>query len=244
MTSPRLSASGSLTLTIITSAVTTGITAEDITGGITVASKPNGGIRHDTVTLSFPAKLGDREGSIGVGEGSVWVTDKQLLTRFNAASGAEEAKIELPGEGAGVAVAFGSVWITSPRKNALYRIDPKTNAVTQTAALESRPRFLTADQDSLWILDHGGFVQAVNGKTGEVTATIETGPLGGGGDIDVGGGFIWATSHDIPLMRVDPQSKSLVAKFHNDEVGDALCFGRRRRVDFRRRHLPRNGSLE
>jgi virginiamycin B lyase len=172
------------------------------------------------------------------------VTDKQLLTRFNAASGAEEAKIELPGEGAGVAVAFSSVWITSPRKNALYRIDPKTNAVTQTAALESRTRFLTADQDSLWILDHGGFVQAVKGKTGEVTATIETGPLGGGGDIDVGGGFIWATSHDIPLMRVDPQSKSLVAKFHNDEVGDALCFGRRRRVDFRRRHLPRKGSLE
>ncbi len=164
MTSPRLSASGSLTLTIITSADITGITAEDITaeditGGITVASKPNGGIRHDTVTLSFPAKLGDREGSIGVGEGSVWVTDKQLLTRFNAASGAEEAKIELPGEGAGVAVAFGSVWITSPRKNALYRVDPKTNAVAQTTALEPRPRFLTADADSLWILDHGGFLQ-------------------------------------------------------------------------------------
>ncbi len=178
-----------------------------------------------TVTLSFTAKLGDREGSIGVGEGSVWVTDKLLLTRFNAASGAEEAKIELPGEGAGVVVAFGSVWVTSPRKNALYRVDPKTNAVAQTTALQPRPRFLTAGADSLWILDHGGFLQEVDGKTGEVKATIETGPLGGGGDIDVGGGFIWATSHDIPLMRVDPQSKSLVEKFHNDEVGDALCFG-------------------
>jgi virginiamycin B lyase len=177
------------------------------------------------VTLSFPAKLGDREGSIGVGEGSVWVTDKLLLTRFNAATGAEEAKIELPGDGAGAIAAFGSIWITSPRKNALYRIDPKTNAVMQTTALEARPRFITADQYSLWILDHGGFVQSVDGKTGEVTATIETGPLGGGGDIDVGGGFIWATSHDIPLMRIDPQSKSMVEKFHNDEVGDALCFG-------------------
>jgi virginiamycin B lyase len=178
-----------------------------------------------TVTLSFPAKLGDREGSIGVGEGSVWVTDKLLLTRFNAVSGAEEAKIELPGDGAGVIAAFGSIWVTSPRKNALYRIDPHTNAMAQTTALESRPRFLTADQTSLWVLDQGGFVQSVDGETGAVTATIETGPLGGGGDIDVGGGFIWATSHEIPLMQIDPRSKSIVAKFHNDEVGDALCFG-------------------
>ena len=180
-----------------------------------------------------------------MGEGSVWVTEKLLLTRFNAATGAEEAKIELPGEGAGVAVAFGSVWITSPRKNALYRIDPKTNAVAQTTALEAPSALYTAaDQDSLWILDHGGFVQSVDGKTGEVKATIETGPLYGGGDIDVGGGFIWATSHDIPLMRDGPAVQIHVAKFHNDEVGDASLLWRRRRVDFRRRHLPREGSVE
>ena len=180
----------------------------------------------NTVTLAIPASLDGSEGSIGVGEGSVWVVvGKQLLTRFDASSGAEEAKIELPSEGAGVAVAFGSVWVTAPRKNALYRIDPKTNTVAQTIALESRPRFLTADQTSLWIFDQGGFVQSVDGTTGAVTATIETGPLGGGGDIDAGGGFIWATSHDIPLMQINPQSKSIVEKFHNDEVGDALCFG-------------------
>ncbi|HUQ35493.1 MAG TPA: hypothetical protein VM144_03855 [Aestuariivirga sp.] len=72
-----------------------------------------------TVKLTIPATTGDSEGSIGVGEGSVWVTEKQFLTRFNATSGKEEAKITLPGEGAGVKVAFGSVWITSTRKNAL-----------------------------------------------------------------------------------------------------------------------------
>jgi virginiamycin B lyase len=136
------------------------------------------------VTLSIPAVMGDSEGSIGVGEGSVWVAEKMLLTRFNAMTGAEEAKVVLPGEGAGVVVAFGSAWITSPRKNALYRIDAKNNAVTQTIALEARPRFLTADETLLWILDQGGFVQAVDGTTGEVSATIATGPTGGGGDID------------------------------------------------------------
>lgn len=178
-----------------------------------------------TVALTIPFKMGDSEGSIGVGEGSVWVAEKQLLTRFNAESGAEEAQIELPGEGAGVAVAFNSVWVTSTRKNAIYRIDPKTNAVTQATALESRPRFLTADETSLWILDQGGFVQAVDGKTGEVTATIEIGPTGGGGDMDAGGGFIWLATQDITLMQIDPKSKSIVARFKDDTVGDGFCFG-------------------
>jgi virginiamycin B lyase len=178
-----------------------------------------------TVTLSILVTMNDSEGSIGVGEGSVWVAEKQLLTRFNAASGAEEAKFELPGEGAGVAVAFGSVWVTSTRKNALYRIDPKANAVTQTIALESRPRFLTADADSLWILDQGGFVQAVDGKSGKVTATIIIGTTGGGGDINVGAGFVWLATQDIALMQIDPKTKSIIAKFHNNEVGDGFCFG-------------------
>jgi virginiamycin B lyase len=179
----------------------------------------------NAVTLSIPAIMGDRDGMIGVGEGSVWVTEKQLLTRFNAATGKEEAKIELPGEGVAVAVAFGSVWITSPRKNKLYRIDAKTNVVAQTIALKPRPHFMVADQDTLWILDNGGFVQSVDGKTGEVKATIETGPLYGGSEIDVGDGFIWATSVDIPLMAMDPQSNSMIAKFHDDKVGDHICFG-------------------
>ena len=178
-----------------------------------------------TETLSIPVLMGDSEGSIGVGEGSVWVAEKELLTRFNAASGEEEAKIALAGEGAGVKVAFGSVWVTSTRKNALYRIDPKTNAVTQTTALKSRPRFITADQDQLWILDQGGFVQAVDGRTGEVTATIATGPMGGGGDIDAGGGFIWLATEDITLMQIDPKSKAIVVRFVNDDVGDGFCFG-------------------
>ena len=177
------------------------------------------------VTLTIPAAMGDSKGSIGVGEGSVWVADKQLLTRFNAASGTEEAKIELPGEGAGVVVAFGAVWVTSTRKNALYRIDPKTNAVTQTTALESRPRFITTDENSLWILDQGGFVQAVDGKTGEVTATIETGPMGGGGDIDAGGGFVWLATQDIALMQIDAKTKKIVARFHDRDVGGGICFG-------------------
>ena len=105
-------------------------------------------------------------------------------------------------------VAFGSVWITSTRKNALYRIDPKSNAVTQTTALESRPRFITADQDQLWTLNQGGFVQAVDGRTGEVTATIATGPMGGGGDIDAGGGFIWLGHPEHHTHANRPQVQS------------------------------------
>lgn len=178
-----------------------------------------------TVTLTIPAEMSHYEGSIGVGEGAVWVDEKLALRRFNASSGAEEARIELPSEGAGVVVAFGSVWVAAPRKDELYRIDPKTNALTQTIALKTRPRFLAADENSVWVLDHGGFVQGVDGKTGEVTATIETGPMGGGGDIDAGGGFVWLTTLDITLMQIHAKTKSIVARFRDKNIRGGICFG-------------------
>ena len=52
-----------------------------------------------------------------------------------------------------------------------------------------------------------GVVQRIDPATNSVIATIETGGHQGG-DIMVGGGFVWATYRDgLPLVQINPETK-------------------------------------
>ena len=181
------------------------------------------------VVRVIPVDMDQGEGSIGVGEGSVWVmedgVDRTHLVRLSARDGARQATITLPADGAGVRVAFGSVWVTAPRANELYRIDPSTSSITQVIPLKPEPRFLTSDVRSIWVADQSGFIQKINGTSGVVEATIATGREEGGGDIDAGGGFVWLSFNSLPLMQVDAKSNSIVAIFQRKYMGDAVRYG-------------------
>jgi virginiamycin B lyase len=184
------------------------------------------------VAQSIAAPMNDPEGSIGVGEGVIWVVteekDRRYLTRFNAGTGVEEAKISLPG-GIGVVVDYGYVWVTDEKEGKLYRIDPRTNNIASATPLRGKPRFLTSGEGSIWVLiQSNGTVQRVDGRTGEVTATIETGrPRGSsrGGDIATGGGYVWVTMPGMPVVQIDPGTNTLVRKFIGYGMGDAIRFG-------------------
>lgn len=179
----------------------------------------------------IPAQILSNEGSIGVGEGGVWVvTGKGVadtrLTRFNPRSGAVEANIKMPALSAGVVVDFGSVWVTGYSNGELYRIDPKTNAVVSTTKLHSSPRFLASGEGSIWVLNQrDGSVQRIDGKTGEVLATIETGLSSNGGDIVCGGGYVWVSVPGTPVAQIDPKANMLVRKFKGSAFGDAIRYG-------------------
>src|SRR5262249_40628832 len=172
----------------------------------------------NAVVATFPVFIFGSEGSIGVGEGAVWLTtaddhDKTLV-RYSAATGAEEARIALPGPGIGVVVDFGSVWVTGYQEGALYRIDPKTNAVVGTTKLHARPRFVASGENGIWVLNQGdGTVQRIDGSTGELLATIETGLSGNGGDIVCGGGYVWVTMPMTPVAQIDPKTNTLIRAF-------------------------------
>ena len=89
-----------------------------------------------SVVFSIPVNLlGSSEGSIGVGEGSVWVPTiadgKSWVIRYDVATGAEQARIEIPLSDA-VIVAFGSAWVSSLTKSKVYRIDAQSNSVIAT----------------------------------------------------------------------------------------------------------------
>jgi streptogramin lyase len=177
----------------------------------------------------IPAQMLGSEGSIGVGEGSVWVVTEEgldrTLARFNAATGEVEAKINLPDSGAAALVDFGSVWVTAGRTGELYRIDPESNTIVSTTSLHEQPRFLTSGEGSIWVLNQGdGTVQRID-PTGNVIATIEAGLVGGGGDITTGGGYVWVTTRSVPVAKIDPKTNTFIGKFYAIGMGDAIRYG-------------------
>ena len=165
------------------------------------------------IELTIPTDIFGGDGSIGVGEGSVWVITfedhNKTLTRYDALDGSEVTRIDLPRASNGVLVAYGSVWVTATSAPELYRIDPRTNTVAGVTATHGPSDDLASGAGSIWIpFESDGTVQRIDGRTGEVIATIPTGigSAESGGDIAVGGGFVWVITRESTLARIDMAS--------------------------------------
>jgi virginiamycin B lyase len=172
------------------------------------------------VLMKIPTDIFGSRGSIGVGEGAVWVITfadhDKTLTRYDAASGTEEARIALPAASKGVLVDYGSVWVTAASRGELYRIDPKTNQVAATIALHDTSHLLASGYGSIWIpFGTSGIVQRIDGQTGELLATIGTGAVDmeSDGDIATGGGFVWTINRGSTVARIDPDSNAVKGLF-------------------------------
>ncbi|WP_042777534.1 hypothetical protein [Sinorhizobium fredii] len=72
-------------------------------------------------------------------------------------------------------------------------------------------------------------MQRIDARSNELIATIEAGVVGGGSDIAVGGGIVWITSHDWPVIKIDPKNNKLVGRFKAPQgesgMGDAIRYG-------------------
>jgi virginiamycin B lyase len=171
------------------------------------------------------------EGSIGVGEGAVWVITAEefdkTLTRFNAQTGVAEAKISLPAGGSGVVVGYGHVWVTGYARDELYRIDPRTNTITTITKLNATPRFLASGEGSIWVFSQGdSSVQRIDARTGKLIVTIATGLPPGSGNIATGGGYVWVSMRGTPLSQIDPKTNKLVRTYTGGHgIGGQIRYG-------------------
>jgi DNA-binding beta-propeller fold protein YncE len=87
------------------------------------------------------------------------------------------------------------------------------------------PRFIACDERAIWTLNQGdGTVTRINADNGNVVATVDVGTPGPGGDIAVGGGFVWTTAINVPLTKIDPTTNEVVLQFIG-RGGDALRVG-------------------
>jgi len=174
------------------------------------------------------------EGSIGVGEGGLWVmtntggTDSGTLTRLDPGTGAIVARIAVHPQSHGVTVAFGSVWVTSSAKHILSRIDPKSNTVVAEISTHARPLFVAAGEGSVWVLCQGdGSLLRVDPLQNIVTAEIPLGVPGEGGDLSIDGGYVWVSAEGTPLTQVDPSDNRVLRQYVGGTRLDTLrvAFG-------------------
>jgi len=185
----------------------------------------------NAVVGSFPVDMLSTQGSIGVGEGSIWIVSaegfEKTLVRLDSVTGVQQAAIALPNACVGVAIGFGSVWVTSGTGDALYRVDASSNTLTATLDIGDGPMFVVAGEDSVWVhLQSDASIVRVDGASGDIVARIETGLPRGAADIEIGGGYLWMnTPYTVSLAQIDPGSNSMIRKFLSAQGADAIDYG-------------------
>ena len=125
----------------------------------------------------------------------------------------------------GVAVGYGSVWVTNSSDGTLSRIDATTGIVTKPIALGGGATDVAAGYGAVWVSDEaGGRVLRVDPQINQITQPINvgTGPTA----ITVGFGSVWvANSLDGTVSRIDPQTNHVTAVVQVGDGPDAIAAG-------------------
>lgn len=116
-------------------------------------------------------------------------------------------KVEVGGQPCGVAVAFGSVWVSVNDTAELVRIDPAKGAVAQRFPLSDKPCEILATKEALWVVTQSGVVDRVDPKTGRVTASVPTGFASY--EAVEAFGSVWVSNRNAQsLTRIDPATNA------------------------------------
>jgi YVTN family beta-propeller protein len=127
----------------------------------------------------------------------------------------------------GISAGEDAVWVlgysTFSDRAAVFRIDPRTNAITATIPVSSRPWGVAVGEGGVWVAsapDHTGCqgtLSRIDPRTNRVVAKITVGysPLG----VAVGGGSIWVpNSSDGTISRIDPGTNQVVTRIVADSA--------------------------
>lgn len=184
-------------------------------------------LKSGKVVATLPLTIGHSEGGLATGAGSVWmmIDARGTMVRIDPATNKVVAEIYVAPGSFAVAFGEGAVWVTSTEKNLVTRVNPHTNLIEETITVGPQPRFLAVGEGSVWTINQGdGSISRVDAKTNKVVATIAAGIPGGGGEIAVGEGSVWATSFEYPITRIDPSTNKVAQQFYG-EGGDAIRVG-------------------
>jgi virginiamycin B lyase len=156
----------------------------------------------------------DRPCGVAVGEGAIWLT---TLSGQLARVGRETARLSRmieTEEAACVAAGAGGVWVTSPNRGVVTRIDPETFEIVAEIPLDGFPQGVAVGFGSIWVAASdppdgaNGGVSRIDPSTNEVVRTILVPNLPE--FIATGAGSVWLTSNNGTVAQVDPRTNQLV----------------------------------
>ncbi len=109
------------------------------------------------------------------------------------------------------AAGAGAIWATANDRNALVRIEPATNTVTDTVALGFDPWAVIGGDDAVWVSDYvSDAVVRIDPRTSTVTARISlpAGPT----EMAIAPGTLWVVcSAGGTVARIDTRRGEVVA---------------------------------
>ena len=159
------------------------------------------------------------EGSVASGEGFVWVVttvdDTRSLLKIDPASNTVVDRVPVEVGVTAARAGEGALWTTNTVTNAVERRDPATGALVTSVPTGEGARFFAVGEGAVWVQNNGdGTVTRVDPATNRAVATItvDSGAVNGG-DLAVGGGFVWARVTDTLVAKIDPATNAVVARY-------------------------------
>jgi virginiamycin B lyase len=172
------------------------------------------GVLDHTIDLPFAIR---GESSVAVGEDGVWMLSdgtQPELVRIDPTTNAVADTLSAPSGATAVRAGDGSLWITRAGTGQLIRVDPGTGEELAVIDVAPGSIFLAYGEGGVWTMGSTtGDVVHVDPATNSVVATIPTGGRVEGGDIAVGGGYVWARISDALIAQIDPATDTVIARY-------------------------------
>ena len=172
------------------------------------------------------------EGSVGAGEGAVWVlsvSPKPTLFKVDPGKDKVVERFRAPEESAAVRAGLGHVWITDTVNDQLVAVDPKSGDVDKRVKVGPGARFIAVGEGAVWVLNQsdGSVTQVDPDSLKVVRKTIVGEEQVEGGDIAVGGGFVWARVSDSLVAQINPQTGKVVARYGTPRGSGSVAADKR-----------------
>lgn len=170
------------------------------------------------VTMSHPC------GAMAVAFGSLWVADckDRTLNRIDLKTAQKTAVIETgianPKGELNVVAGAGSIWVASDDKGVIARVDPASNAVTASIAVDPSTYYLAFGLGSLWAVS--AVHQSLQKVDPQSNAVVTRTALGREpGFLVAGEGAVWVQEQgDGTLAKIDPETGSVSGRVKIDET--------------------------
>jgi streptogramin lyase len=168
-------------------------------------------------TIDLGGATIQEEGSIAAGEGAVWVVTalpERALLRIDPERNEVTRSTPLPDGVVAVRAGLGGLWATDPIRGELLRLDPDNGDTLATTTVGPGARFFDVGEGAVWVQNNDdGTVSRVDPRTDQVEATVAVDEgLIVGGDLSVGGGYVWARVSSSLVTQIDPDSNLVVAR--------------------------------
>jgi DNA-binding beta-propeller fold protein YncE len=157
---------------------------------------------------------GGRVWDVGAAPGPIDITNPAVVYEIDPVTNEIVRQLSIPTPNH-LAFHDGALWVAGAGGGKVFKIDPETGRILETASVETTQRSanaIAAGDEGVWVVEAvPGAATHIDPVTGEVQATVDIPNADG---VALGGGFAWITnSTDGIVTQVNPATDALVKTY-------------------------------